>query len=162
MNNDARLFNTRQYMLQKYFEAFYYIDFNPITVAPHRHNNFEFYFFLEGNVTYIIGSKSYDLSAGDVLLIPKHIPHYPLVKPTTQYRRLVFWVTADFIDEVDPSGSLLEFSPSMSTTRTYPKGFISRSPIRAGCSIWPTVWPRSLTMTSPTRRRCPCPWPRTL
>ena len=43
-------FNTRQYMLSRDFEIYYYSDLNFKAVDPHRHTYYEFYILLEGNV----------------------------------------------------------------------------------------------------------------
>ena len=40
-------FDTRQYMQSANFELFYYNDSAPRSVAPHMHDYFEFYFFLD-------------------------------------------------------------------------------------------------------------------
>ena len=72
-------FNTRQYMQSGDFELFYYNDTALKSVDAHEHDYYEFYFFLEGDVTYHIGDKSYQLEYGDCLLIPPDTPHYPQV-----------------------------------------------------------------------------------
>lgn len=56
------------------FELFYYNDVNLDKVSTHQHDYYEFYFFLEGNVTYEIADKCYVLEYGDYLLIPPGLP----------------------------------------------------------------------------------------
>ena len=71
-------FNTRQYMQSGDFELFYYNDTALKSVDAHEHDYYEFYFFLEGDVTYHIGDKSYQLEYGDCLLIPPDTPLSPV------------------------------------------------------------------------------------
>nr|WP_243134409.1 cupin domain-containing protein [Enterocloster asparagiformis] len=71
-------FTTRQYMQSGDFELFYYNDVNLDHVSTHQHDYYEFYFFLEGNVTYEIADKCYVLEYGDYLLIPPGLPHRPV------------------------------------------------------------------------------------
>ena len=86
-------FNTRQYMQSGDFELFYYNDTALKSVDAHEHDYYEFYFFLEGDVTYHIGDKSYQLEYGDCLLIPPDTPHYPQFHSYDKpYQRFVFWL----------------------------------------------------------------------
>ena len=90
-------FNTRQYMQSGDFELFYYNDINLDHVSSHRQDYYEFYFFLEGNVTYEIGDKSYLLEYGDYLLIPPGLEHRPVFDSHEgAYRRFVLWVSQSF------------------------------------------------------------------
>ena len=90
-------FNTRQYMQSGDFELFYYNDTALKSVDAHEHDYYEFYFFLEGDVTYHIGDKSYQLEYGDCLLIPPDTPHYPQFHSYDKpYRRFVFWLNQDY------------------------------------------------------------------
>ena len=44
-------------------------------VPLHYHNEIELYLLLKGKVTYFIDNKTFLLNEGDLVLIPKHIPH---------------------------------------------------------------------------------------
>ena len=58
-------FSTRQYMLSKDFEIYYYSDSHDDNlrskVRIHTHDYYEFYFFLEGNVSIQINDSEYPL-----------------------------------------------------------------------------------------------------
>ena len=43
-------FTTRQYMLSKDFEIYYYNEKYTSKIEMHTHNYYEFYFFIEGDV----------------------------------------------------------------------------------------------------------------
>ncbi len=94
-------FNTRQYMETPDYELFYYKDVSLEHVSFHRHEYYEFYFFLEGSVDYQIRESTYPLKFGDFLLLPPGIPHRPLLRNThTPYRRFVLWLGKDFYDRL--------------------------------------------------------------
>ena len=54
-------FSTRQYMLSKDFEIYYYNDRNLPTLRDHTHNYYEFYFLLGGDVSIFIDGVSFPL-----------------------------------------------------------------------------------------------------
>ena len=90
-------FNQRQFMVKDNFELFYYEDINTSNVKKHTHNYYEFYFFVDGNISMYIKEKAHQLKPGDVILIPPHIPHY--IKNHDNdipYRRFVLWIDAKY------------------------------------------------------------------
>ncbi|MCM1128003.1 MAG: AraC family transcriptional regulator [Lachnospiraceae bacterium] len=90
-------FQTRQYMLSKDFELYYYNDHSLSKVELHSHDYYEFYFFLEGDVSIRIGENLFPVKYGDVMLVPPHIPHCPLIHGTgTPYRRFVLWISQEY------------------------------------------------------------------
>lgn len=94
-------FQSRQYMISHDFELYYYNDKNISKVDIHSHNYYEFYFFLEGNVSLQINKTIYPVKFGDMMLIPPNIPHRPVVHNSIlPYRRFVFWISKDFCDHL--------------------------------------------------------------
>lgn len=90
-------FSTRQYMLSKDFEIYYYHDTSLTKVASHSHDYYEFYFFLEGDVSIQIGNAQYPVTYGDVMLIPPQVRHRPIIHSLNEpYRRFVFWISQDY------------------------------------------------------------------
>lgn len=99
-------FQQRQYMLSKNFEIYYYEDNSLKQVKDHIHNYYEFYFFLEGDVSMVIEDVPYQLKAGDTILIPPNVRHHVAIHShKVPYRRFVFWISKDFCNE------LLQLSP---------------------------------------------------
>ena len=99
-------FSTRQYMLSKDFEIYYYNDIEPYHVLSHAHDYYEFYFFLEGDVTLHIDQNQYRINPGDFVLIPPNTAHYPeFTDSHVPYRRIVLWISQDYCNR------LLEASP---------------------------------------------------
>lgn len=103
-------FSTRQNMLSRDFEIYYYNDTfqnsHYYNVNSHVHNYYEFYFFLEGNVTMNIKGALHVLKPGDVIIIPPNISHYAILNDEhIPYRRFVFWISIDYCND------LLQLSP---------------------------------------------------
>lgn len=94
-------FSTRQYMLSRDFEVFYYQEQSPSQVGSHSHPYYEFYFFLEGNMSMEIGGVPYPLQYGDVVLIPPEMPHRAVIHDASvPYRRFVFWISKEYYDQM--------------------------------------------------------------
>ena len=99
-------FSTRQYMLSRDFEIYYYSTRHLNRVENHAHTYYEFYFFLEGDVTMIIEDSSFLLKQGDVVLIPPKVHHYAIINSHEQpYRRFVLWISEEYCSR------LLSLSP---------------------------------------------------
>ena len=94
-------FSTREHMLSKDFELFYYNDKYITPLKEHSHKYFEFYFFLGGEVSITINKQTYHLQKGDMVLIPPDMKHYITIRnPEIAYQRFVFWITPDFAKEL--------------------------------------------------------------
>ena len=114
-------FSTRQYMVAQDFEIYYYNDQNLEKVALHSHDYYEFYFFLEGDVSIQIGQETFPIKYGDIMLMPPHIPHKPIIHShEVPYRRFVFWISQEYCSH------LLQLSPDyvylmqyVETSKTY-------------------------------------------
>lgn len=97
-------FSTRQYMLSKDFEIYYYSDYHFSGVKNHTHDYYEFYCFLEGDVAMYIDGTPFPLTSGDVILIPPGVPHHAMgLNPEKIYRRFVFWISRDFLELLQAS-----------------------------------------------------------
>lgn len=96
------VFCTRQYMLSDDFEVYYYHDTRLSRVDPHAHDHYEFYFFLEGDITMYIRDIPYKLSAGSMIFIPEGCPHYmKRNNPDTPYRRFVLWISKNYCQKLE-------------------------------------------------------------
>ena len=100
MASRTHSFTSRQKMTKNTFEVFHFKDESMQEVALHHHDFYEIYFFLSGNVSYNIESRSYRLSPGDILLISPHELHQPIFSPEKQnYERMVLWLNAGFLQQ---------------------------------------------------------------
>ena len=94
-------FNTRQYMLSKDYEVYYYSDTASQKFSDHAHNYYEFYFFLEGNVSLHVEKKEYPLVYGDMVLIPPGVKHRAVIhNADVPYRRFVLWISQDYCNQL--------------------------------------------------------------
>lgn len=99
-------FSTRQYMVSKDFEIYFYNDKGYYYVKSHSHDYYEFYFFIQGNITMRIESTDYGLQPGDLIVIPPDIPHYATVHdPDIPYQRFVFWLSREYYQQLIDSSS---------------------------------------------------------
>ena len=88
-------------MVSKDFEVYYYNDSHFSGVSNHTHDYYEFYFFLEGNVSMSIEKKVYHLKPGDMILIPPGIKHHAFnEKESVPYQRLVFWISQNYCEKL--------------------------------------------------------------
>lgn len=117
-------------MLRHDLEAFYYSDDDLHGIAPHRHGFYEMLFFLEGDVTYVINGTPYPLLPGDLLVIPSNTSHYPVFGGTKRYRRVVLWLTADFVRSLEQGESLSACLPPAESS-----GFFFRFPSAEGTRL---------------------------
>lgn len=94
-------FNTRQYMLSKDFEVYYYSDLHFKAVPEHSHDYYEFYFFLEGDVSMVIAGKEMSIKPGDLMLMPPGVAHHAIIKDNDKpYRRFVFWISQQYCNDL--------------------------------------------------------------
>ncbi|MEE1043264.1 MAG: AraC family ligand binding domain-containing protein, partial [Clostridia bacterium] len=87
-----------------YFLQDFYIERElkplPVTMpVSHYHSYYEIYYLTKGNVRYFIDNTTYDLSAGDIVLIPPNIIHKTSVIDDGSSERLLIWFTADFLEK---------------------------------------------------------------
>lgn len=96
----ARKFDTRQHMIRKTYEVFRYRDAYLNEVALHHHDFYEIYLFLSGNVDYVIESRVYHLTPGDILLISPNELHQPMFGWDRQsYERIVVWIDKSYLQQ---------------------------------------------------------------
>ena len=103
-------FSSRQYMISKDIELYFYDDANLSGVENHNHDYYEFYFFLQGNISMVIHKQEYLLKSGDIVLIPPGVYHHTLNHDTSiPYRRFVFWISKDYYQHLTELSSDYEY-----------------------------------------------------
>ncbi len=94
-------FKSRQYMLSKDFEIYYYSDVNMTSIHNHSHNYYEFYIFLGGEVALHVEDEKYPLKPGDVILIPPKVNHHiDILDTSVPYQRFIFWITPEYCNKL--------------------------------------------------------------
>lgn len=88
-------------MLTQDFELYYYRDFDCLKLESHVHTYYEFYFFLEGNVSMQIDNREFPLQYGDVVLIPPGVEHRAIIHTQEKpYCRFIFWITHEYVEQL--------------------------------------------------------------
>lgn len=94
-------FQVRQNMVSRDFELFYYDDRGLEKIEAHSHDYYEFYFFMEGDISMQVGRDIYPISLGDAMLIPPQMPHRAIIHNSEiPYRRFVFWISKEFYEHL--------------------------------------------------------------
>lgn len=94
-------FSSRQNMVEPDFELYYYTDNNLHRVSTHKHDYYEILFFLEGDVTSVIGDSTYKLEPGDLVIVPPGIFHYSHINAgKVPYRRFTLWISDSFFKKM--------------------------------------------------------------
>lgn len=110
MKKNISPFTTRQYMTGSDYEIYHYFDTSLLNILPHAHDHYEFYYFLGGQVDYVIGNQVYSLLKGDFLLLPPGLLHYPnALKGDAAYERIVLWINLDFFEHLADIDSDLNY-----------------------------------------------------
>lgn len=101
MKRRTHKYLTRQYMLSSDYEVFHYLNNDLASVSLHHHDFYECYFFISGEVTYLIEGKTYYLEPGDIVLINSKELHQAIINSKdTNYERIVLWINRMFLGEL--------------------------------------------------------------
>lgn len=122
MNNDITAFNPNSVNIAtSTFEIFHYRQPSFKYLDFHNHDFYEFYIFLDGMITYYIEENAYELSAGDILVIPAGKMHRPVItQENALYERFVLSVNTDFIRSIDDSRqTLVKMLQKIEETKRY-------------------------------------------
>ena len=90
------------------FFAYHALDTRtePGRFSMHAHRDPEIYCFLSGKGQYRVEGTVYPLRAGDVLIMRTAETHMPEIETDTPYERFVFNFSPEYLDKLDPSGTL--------------------------------------------------------
>ena len=135
MNKKLRTeFNSRQYMINKDFELYYYSDTDIKNVQIHSHNYYELYFFIKGNVLIDISGNTLLLKSGDVVIIPPKTKHRLTVQSQTMpYQRFILWISEEFYNQlltISPDFGYLFHKPEHTQNYIYHFDIISFNTIQ--------------------------------
>ena len=100
--------NLRSGYLQQNFRLFHLKDKKEQEFEFHYHDFDKIVIFLSGNVTYIVEGKSYHLKPWDILLVPHHHIHKPVIDGSSVYERIVIWLGRDWVTARSDPGERLD------------------------------------------------------
>ena len=78
------------------FKLFYLTDCNKKEFDFHYHDFYKVLIFLNGNVSYSVEGKYFDLQPDDVLLVSAGEIHRPVIHSNTPYERIVVYLSRNF------------------------------------------------------------------
>lgn len=101
MKRKIHKYLSRQYMLSSDYEIFHYLNKDLASINLHHHDFYECYFFISGDVTYLIEGKTYYLKPGDIILINSKELHQAIINSIdSSYERIVLWIDRSFLKEL--------------------------------------------------------------
>ena len=119
LNIDKDTFTLRQTMQRSDFECYHYLDPVPPAVDFHEHEFYEVFFFLSGDVSYIIEGRTYQLRPGDILMTDIRHIQKPDIRPGQAYGRVVIWIDPDFLKRAGTLGSDLTLCFTDASAKKY-------------------------------------------
>lgn len=84
--------------LKEPFRLFHLKDRESGTFAYHYHEFHKLILFLSGGVTYRVEGRGYELKGGDLLLIPAHAIHQPVIGTDAPYARIILWIQPEALE----------------------------------------------------------------
>ncbi len=83
--------------LHEDFRVFYLESRNIQEFESHYHDFHKILIFLSGSVSYYIEGETYQLQPYDIVLVPAGEVHRPVIHDDSPYRRLILYISADFL-----------------------------------------------------------------
>jgi len=69
-----------------------------VALMMHTHDTYEVFWFLDGDIDYIIEGQIFPLKPFEMIMIPPHIMHRAVQKSPVRYERLIFNIETEFFD----------------------------------------------------------------
>jgi AraC-type DNA-binding domain-containing proteins len=97
-------YQSRQYMLKNDYEIYHYLNDDIKSVNIHHHDFYELYYFISGDVKYLIEGKVYYLKPGNLVLINSKELHQAVINSgENTYERIVLWIDKAFLQQLSTS-----------------------------------------------------------
>lgn len=81
------------------FQLFSIQDQRKKTFDLHYHDFHKILIFLQGNISYAVEGRQYDLQPGDIVLVQAGELHRPLVHDESVYERIILYLSSGFFDQ---------------------------------------------------------------
>lgn len=110
MKRKTHKYQTRQHMLSSNYEIYHYLSNDIKSVNIHHHDFYEVYFFISGDITYLIEGKSYYLKSGNIVLVNSKELHQAIINSEEDpYERIVLWINKVFLKDLSNEETDLSF-----------------------------------------------------
>ena len=93
----------RQGYLNSHFQLFHILDTDQKMFDFHYHDFHKILIFLQGDVSYIVEGKSYNLTSHDIVLINRNDIHKPVIHSKSPYERIIAYVEPAFLENLSLS-----------------------------------------------------------
>lgn len=80
------------------FKIFHLIDAERKEFNFHYHDFYKVLIFINGNVSYIVEGKQYDLKPYDIVLVNAGEIHKPVIHDKTPYERIIVYISPEFFE----------------------------------------------------------------
>ena len=90
------------------FKMFHLKDESMRTFHYHYHDFHKILILLNGDVTYCIEGRSYDLQKNDIVLVNAGEVHKPVIHSDRPYERIIIYVSPDFLDQYSEADNDLQ------------------------------------------------------
>lgn len=87
----------RGYLREK-FRLFHLKDQDSGSIPHHYHEFHKLLLFQSGDLTYRVEGRSYEMQSGDLLLVPAHAIHQPIISAAVPYERFVLWIQPEALE----------------------------------------------------------------
>lgn len=86
------------------FKLFFIKDQGKKAFDFHYHDFHKILIFLQGNVSYAVEGRQYDLQPGDIVLVRAGEIHRPIVHEETAYERVILYLSPGFFEQYQKNG----------------------------------------------------------
>ena len=107
MKQKNQSFQSRQTMACDTFEIFSYREPRMQAVPVHHHDFYEVYFYISGNVQFMVEDRTFSLESGDILLVCPDELHRAVVSADARDERIVLWIDRRFLSGLFEPGENL-------------------------------------------------------
>ena len=80
------------------FRLFYLTTREGREFQSHYHDFHKLLVFFQGNVSYVVEGKTYELLPGDIVLVPAGEAHHPVIHTEAPYERMISYMSPAFFD----------------------------------------------------------------
>lgn len=94
-------FKVKYYMGSTNYELYHNKTTAPFDIVYHNHDFYEVFFFISGDVKYMIEGTIYSLKPGDILLTHNKEMHKPMIDFSKPYERYILWLDPMFIRSLE-------------------------------------------------------------
>lgn len=99
---------TRNHMIEKEYQINKYEDVKPPRYILHHHDFYEIYCLVKGNVIYQVENNTYNLRAGDIMLIRPLELHQAIVADGTEYERFILFIRKEYLRALSTQNTNLD------------------------------------------------------